>query len=87
MTQRLQAGDGAAGFTPEQVEFMKRKESGAMPSRKPCPDCQGAGMKDCGPCKGTGMNSSDSSQEEMIARSPGVNPFAFNPDQQCWLCR
>jgi hypothetical protein len=43
--QRLQAGDGAAGFTPEQLEFMKRKESGSMPALKACPDCAGSGAR------------------------------------------
>lgn len=49
----------------------------------------GAGVIQCGQCLGTGMNPDNlmKKAEDQLVRTQGVNPFAFEKNAPCWLCR
>eukprot|EP00241_Pyramimonas_parkeae_P008311 CAMPEP_0114238220 /NCGR_PEP_ID=MMETSP0058-20121206/7809_1 /TAXON_ID=36894 /ORGANISM="Pyramimonas parkeae, CCMP726" /LENGTH=149 /DNA_ID=CAMNT_0001350317 /DNA_START=30 /DNA_END=479 /DNA_ORIENTATION=- len=78
-----------AELSPEQKAFLERKKTGTMPAMHNCSECDGTGVIQCGQCLGTGMNPDNlmKKAEDQLVRTQGVNPFAFEKNAPCWLCR
>jgi hypothetical protein len=80
-------------FSQDQLNFLARKASGAMPYG--CENCDGCGMQACSSCSGSGQNAADLAEKlfdlkniGVHQRAPDINVnYMFMEGMPCFICK